>query len=106
MTIITATKTPLYWGVEKTAETGVTNIGELTISGQVLISDDDPKAFLSKIIAFPVTKTIPTSDIGSVYKDCENKLCLVKIDKTIEVPAVAVEVKPTEEVKVDEKIIK
>ena len=108
MTIIIPVSKPLYWAIEKPpVVTGFTPIGGLTISGEVLVSDADPKAFLTKIASFQVAKALPTDEVGSVYKDAQNKICLVKEDKTIEVSAVAVEAKPTEENPIGEvKIIK
>ena len=104
MTIITATKNPLYWAVgNQPAETGITPVGGLTISGKTLISDADPKLFVEKITKLAITKIAP-DEVGSVYKDEKGIIGLVCIDKTIVTSALAVA--PIEEKPVDVKVIK
>ena len=104
MTIITPTKAPVYWAVDiPEAVTGITYVGEQTLSGKTIIYDAEPAVFLTKISALKVTKSVPES-VGSVYKDTSGKLCVVEIAK---VEAVPIDEKPIDEVPVTEiKVIK
>jgi hypothetical protein len=73
MTIIIATISPLWWAATNpnVIETGITHVGELTVSGLTLISDADENAYLGKLVGKVATyKPLPVTgwlEAGEIY---------------------------------------